>query len=195
MLPLTLHQVFVNDVLKRSYNDSILSSLRKRNLSSSVANVGIEVASTNEDYRVELDLPGIKPDDIDITVEDDCGRITVTGIRRLTHNQGQHTVKKSKVSRTFAVNAAAVDLSQLRANLSDGVLVVSAPKLLKSPPRKIAVTTIVPHREEEEDTNNKSIEKESSTANEESSSSNISSSGTKNTTAGPQAPTNKEEAN
>jgi HSP20 family molecular chaperone IbpA len=187
MLPLMFHPVFVDDIMKKRHRDSISFSPLCKSKNAALANhMGIEVTSTDAEYRVELDMPGIKSDDIDITVEDDCGRISITGIRRfqdIQHGHG-HTVKKAKLSKTFAVDAAAVGLSQLQANLSNGVLVVSAPKLLKSPPRKIAVTTTIaatPRRDD--DNHQKSIEKEHSAP----------ASTTEETTTVEQAPINKDE--
>lgn len=127
----------------------------------SLANTGVDITSTENEFCLSLDMPGIKPDDLDITVKD-CGLVSITGIRRFNQQQGQ-TVKKARISKTFSVDAATVDLTQLKANLADGVLVVSAPKKPKPVARKIAVTT-VPHSQtlgtEDPKEDKNSIEKE-----------------------------------
>jgi len=49
--------------------------------------------------------------------------------------------------RSFRVDSE-TDVSHLKANLSDGVLVISAPKRVKPQPKKIKITTNLPNEHE-----------------------------------------------
>ena len=107
-----------------------------------------QVTETEKEIRISLDVPGVKASDISVTTDDKS--IHINGTRRLFGNCGE-TKKKSSFSKSFPVDNHVVDLSQMKANLADGVLVVSAPKKPKPEPRSILITT-EPH---ESDSNEK----------------------------------------
>jgi len=65
-------------------------------------------------------------EDIDVSMED--GYLTVSGHRRSSSNDSSRFT--SKFSQTFSLDAA-VDVEKFTASLSDGVLVVAAPKDMK----------------------------------------------------------------
>merc|ERR1712137_1074695 len=73
-----------------------------------------------------LDIPGVKAQDFKIRIED--GYLTVSGSR-----------DDMKFSRRYSLNDT-VDTSKVEANLSNGVLVVKAPKVAKPEPTMITVT-------------------------------------------------------
>jgi HSP20 family molecular chaperone IbpA len=98
-------------------------------------------------WKLSYDLPGIKAKDLSVTV--DGSNVQVTASRNFASLSGDSkTVKKSRIFKSFPVNSLAVDLSQLKANLSDGVLVISAPKNQASNVKEISIT-IEPHKEED----------------------------------------------
>ena len=57
------------------------------------------------------------------------------------------TTKRARFSRTFSLEEDSVVVSKMKANLSDGVLVVTVPKKPRSQPIKIAITTDSPEEE------------------------------------------------
>ena len=144
LAPLQFHPIFIESLVKQpSFKCDTYS--------------GINNASNEAEFRVEMDMPGMKQADLNVTVEEEMGLVSVEGIRKYTNSKGE-TTKKARVSKTFSVDTATVDISKLQANLSEGVLVVTAPKKPKSAPRKITVTAIPQESEE----GKKSIEQHSS---------------------------------
>jgi HSP20 family protein len=103
---------------------------------SNIAVAGNQVRINESESRVQLslDLPGVKASDLKINVENQV--LTISGNR--TFARGNHTSSVG-FSRQFALDAT-VDASNLTANLADGVLTVSAPKIAKPGPIEVTVT-------------------------------------------------------
>jgi len=97
-----------------------------------------ELVEDEKNLRISLDVPGVKASDISVTT--DSKVISVSGTRRIFGSGGE-TAKKTRFSKSFSVDEQTVDLSQLKANLADGVLVIMAPKKPKPAPRSITITT------------------------------------------------------
>jgi len=125
----------VNQILNQ------LDSLQEENLSSFVP-----VVNTREGefaYHVELDLPGIKKEDIEITTEDNI--LTISGERKLKDEVKEDEYYKvesvyGKFSRSFTLPEK-VDVENIHAESKDGVLEVIIPKLKEeeSKPKKIEI--------------------------------------------------------
>jgi HSP20 family protein len=84
-----------------------------------------ELIDSDEKFQLSVDVPGVKVDDIDVSLED--GYLTVAGQRMTSDDSSRFT---SKFSQTFSLDPA-VDVEQFSASLNDGVLVVMAPKDFK----------------------------------------------------------------
>jgi HSP20 family molecular chaperone IbpA len=98
-----------------------------------------EIIDTEEEVKISLDVPGVKAEDISVSLEEDGKVLSVTGRREKLGESGSYT---SKFSQSFVLDAT-VDIDKFSANLKNGVLVVTAPKDLKRIEkniRKIAVT-------------------------------------------------------
>lgn len=83
-------------------------------------------------YHVEVDLPGVKKEDIDVNVEDNV--LTISGERKLkseTKEEDYYKIESSygKFSRSFTLPEK-VDFENIHANCEDGVLEVVIPKLV-----------------------------------------------------------------
>jgi HSP20 family protein len=104
-------------------------------------NSGVHVHEDDSIYSVSIDLPGIKPSDLCLKLEDNGKTIHLSGHRKFNSGDGSGT-SESKFVRRFTVGDD-MDVEKLTANLSDGVLTLSAPK--KAPPtpitRQIEITT------------------------------------------------------
>ena len=99
---------------------------------------GYEINENDDKYQISMDLPGIKASDMTAQLEHDGRILHVTGGRKITKDG--KTIE-TKFDKRFTIGEN-VDKSKLTANLSDGVLTVTAPKLkIKAPePLKIEVT-------------------------------------------------------
>ena len=87
-----------------------------------------DILETDDGFRLLLDLPGVRPADVDVRFED--GELAVSG--RRTGRQGGY-VRTFRVSERIAADRIAADLR-------DGVLTLTLPKVEALKPRRIAVT-------------------------------------------------------
>lgn len=95
-----------------------------------------QVFDNDKDFTVSVDVPGIKPADLKISVND--GTLTIEGAREIQSTDGK-SFEKSNFSRSYQLRN--VNFTELKANLHDGVLDVTAPKKEAPEPLKIEVTT------------------------------------------------------
>lgn len=90
---------------------------------------------------VRADLPGVKPEDVQITVENSL--LTLSGERKLENaeaHDGYHRVESvyGQFTRTFALPNT-VNPDAIEATLDHGVLQLRLPKRAEAQPRKIEV--------------------------------------------------------
>jgi len=106
----------------------------------------VPVVNTREGeyaYHIELELPGIKKEDIEITTEDNV--LTISGERKLkdeVNEEDYYRVESiyGKFSRSFTLPEK-IDVENIHAESSDGVLEVIIPKLKEedTKPKKIEI--------------------------------------------------------
>lgn len=101
----------------------------------------IEVLRGTDSLVVRADLPGVSPDDIEISIED--GMLTVAGERRQEQRADQHGVIRTERSygnflRTIVLPDGADD-SHIEARVSNGVLEVVVPVAVENRSRRIPV--------------------------------------------------------
>jgi len=106
----------------------------------------VPAVNTREDdqaYVIELDLPGISKDNIEITTEDNV--LTVSGERKRKEEVKEEDYYKMEsvygtFSRSFTLPEK-VDIEKIRAEAKDGVLEVVIPKLedKEKQPKKIEI--------------------------------------------------------
>lgn len=108
-----------------------------------IASPRYELVDNDEKFQLSVDVPGVKIEDIDVSMED--GYLTVSGQRSSSNDSSRFT---SKFSQTFSLDAA-VDVDKFTASLSDGVLVVAAPKDMKRIEENITKIPVVQGRPEE----------------------------------------------
>src|SRR5688572_25143129 len=100
----------------------------------------IDVYETPDRYVVAAELPGLTREQIELAMAD--SRLTVRG-QRLTRTGDEvhyHQVERGHgaFSRTFEFNDK-IDIDAVTADLSNGVLTVTPPKMPPAPRRKIDV--------------------------------------------------------
>ncbi len=84
-----------------------------------------ELVDNKEKFQVSLDVPGVKMEDIDVSIQD--GFITISGQRVVNTETSRSS---SKFSQSFSLDPT-VDIEHFTATLNNGVLIVSAPKDVK----------------------------------------------------------------
>jgi len=102
----------------------------------------IDVAKADDTYTVRADIPGVKKDDIQVSVEGN--EVTITGeIKKETEEKKGEEVLRSeryygKVSRSFTLPHD-VDETKVVAKYADGVLKVTLPMKGRTATKKITV--------------------------------------------------------
>jgi HSP20 family protein len=102
-----------------------------------------DMVETEDEYVVTAELPGVKDEDVEITVRD--GVLRISGERRLEEEVSEerfHRLERSYGSfeRTFPLPPG-VKESDISAGIAYGVLKVRIPKPAAPEPRRIPVTS------------------------------------------------------
>ncbi len=125
--------------------NSLMSNFETSREEAALANF-VPVVNTREGeyaYHIELDLPGIKKEDIDISTEDNV--LTISGERKIKDEVKEEDYYKvesryGKFSRSFTLPED-IDVENIHAESADGVLEVIIPKKEDEAkkPRKIEI--------------------------------------------------------
>jgi HSP20 family protein len=104
----------------------------------------LDISERKDAYVVTVEVPGIKAEDLDITLED--GLLTIQGERRFTQESTEqqfHRVERRYGSfRRSITLPAQVQAEQIEASFEDGVLQVIVPKAEEAKPKKISVRSV-----------------------------------------------------
>lgn len=109
--------------------------------------LAMDAVRKDEEVVIYIDVPGVSGDDIDVSIEKN--ELTVSVDRRWTETEGEQVISNERPQGTFTrriVLSDALDLDQLKAKTSDGVLIIAIPISERSKPRRIDVATD-PHDE------------------------------------------------
>jgi HSP20 family protein len=102
----------------------------------------LDIAERKDAYLVAVELPGVKLDDLEITLED--GLLTIQGERQFTSESSEeqyHRVeRRSGVFRRAITLPAHVMADEVEASMEDGVLRILVPKAEEAKPKRIQVT-------------------------------------------------------
>lgn len=115
-----------------------------QNVDTSVAGyMPADVLETDNELRFTIDVPGLDPDQIDVTVENNV--LTVSGERTWEHEEGKqegdyHLFERryGRFERSFALPQR-VNAEGIQATCDHGVLTIVLPKLEEARPRRIQV--------------------------------------------------------
>jgi HSP20 family protein len=102
----------------------------------------LDVHDEKDNLVVQVELPGMKKDEIDISLHD--GALTVSGERKSEREQKEGETFRSerffgKFQRSVTLPSQ-VDTDKVQAAYKDGVLTVSLPKAEAAKPKQIAVS-------------------------------------------------------
>lgn len=122
-------------VLDRVFDDVMRDSFRGF-ASPEMFGHGLDVRATDEKLALEIDLPGVKAEDVSVEIEGDVLRIR--GERKSRHDAA------GKRSGTFAWAYKlpnGYDTEAMSASLADGVLAIEIPRHPKAMARKVPILT------------------------------------------------------
>jgi HSP20 family protein len=101
----------------------------------------LDISERKDAYLVTVELPGLKPEDLDITMED--GLLTIQGERQLTQESSEqqfHRVERRYGAFRRSITLPAhVTAEGIQASFEDGVLQILVPKAEEAKPKRIQV--------------------------------------------------------
>jgi HSP20 family protein len=102
----------------------------------------LDISERTDAYLVTVELPGVKLDDLEITLEG--GLLTIQGERHLAHDSSEeqfHRVERSSGAfRRGITLPAQVEADAVEASMEDGVLRILVPKAEEAKAKRIQVT-------------------------------------------------------
>ncbi len=120
------------------YNDEDGSSI-----ATSLWTPAVDIKEEEAQFVLKADVPGVAPEDIDVTMEN--GLITIKGERKFEAEHGKNGYRRVErrhgtFYRRFSLPDYA-DAEKISAKCKNGVLEVTVPKQQKAQPKRIAVKT------------------------------------------------------
>ena len=97
-----------------------------------------DIHETQDELVLRFDMPGVGPDQVDLTVEKDL--LTVTG-KADPEAEGTPVYRETRIGdyqRQFSLSEQ-VDTDRITADMKDGVLTVRIPKAEKAKPKRIDI--------------------------------------------------------
>jgi HSP20 family protein len=102
----------------------------------------LEVSENGEAFKVLAELPGVKKDEIQVTIDGDQVSISAEVRKEKDVKEGERVVHSEryygKVSRTFRLGHE-IDQAAAQAKYTDGVLELLLPKKVTAAARKLAI--------------------------------------------------------
>ena len=101
----------------------------------------LDISERKDAYLVTVELPGLKPEDLDITMED--GLLTIQGERQFTSESSEQQFHR--VERRYGAFRRSITLpahvmaEEIQASFEDGVLQILVPKAEEAKPKRIRV--------------------------------------------------------
>jgi HSP20 family protein len=120
--------------------DDVMGSMLGTATSARTFDPSIDVHASENELVFVCDVPGIKQDDLEVTLENHV--LTIKGVRKFQgkdHEQVMLGRAYGSFSRTYTLPDY-VDDENLSAQLADGVLTIRIPKQAKAKPRKIQIS-------------------------------------------------------
>lgn len=101
-----------------------------------------DIVERDNDYLVKTDLPGVKKEDIQVTVDNGILTISAETKEEKEEKNGENVIRKErcygKYTRSMSLNHQ-VNENKVSANYHDGVLELVLPKLEAVKPKKVAI--------------------------------------------------------
>jgi HSP20 family molecular chaperone IbpA len=124
--------------LDRIFDETLRSPFRSRSARATFPVAG-DISEKNGEYTFQLDVPGVKREDIEITLDNHV--LAIHGVRRFEPGKNEK-VTLGRPYGSFAVSYAlpeGIEGASLTAELADGVLTVRVPKQPSAQPRRIPI--------------------------------------------------------
>jgi len=126
------NQIFDMDSLFNDFFQGFGRPAIRSNDSGVLAGMRVDVHESDDEYQIHAELPGVKKDDIDITLQNDV--LTVSASKNTESEQKEkgkviwRERSSGSISRSFSVRPGTTQ-DDVSANFEDGVLTLTVPKL------------------------------------------------------------------
>ena len=121
------------------------------------------VADNKHQMELWIDLPGVIVNDVSLTVLEEGKILKVAGSRKYKAH-GETVV--SEFDQMFTIDPSTLDIQKIEARLTDGVLVITAPKLLRTEEKERRIPIVVDVKNIEEKEEKTMIENQAKNVNE-----------------------------
>ena len=98
------------------------------------------ISATENEYVIELEMPGVPKDGVEVTTEGN--ELTITGRRSLPTIEGtllHQESRRENFRRAFEIDPS-IDVSKINARIDQGLLTLTLPKAEHVKPRRITVS-------------------------------------------------------
>lgn len=133
--------VSIQDELNRLFGRTFTGGESMRPAAAGSWMPAMDVYETEESIVAKLELPGIEPGDVDVSVEDHT--LTVSGTREFTsdtNEENYHRVERRYGSFVRSISLPqTADVERVSASFDKGVLTVEVPKVERAKPKKIEI--------------------------------------------------------
>ncbi len=132
----------LRDAMGQLFEDSFVNPARMG--SRDALGMALDVSETQDNFVVDAVVPGLKPEDLDITIQDNV--LLIRGETRQEQQTGNKQANYHVMERRYGRFSRAVSLptavnaDQVRATLEHGILHLEIPKAEQVKPRKITVS-------------------------------------------------------
>ncbi|MDP9310449.1 MAG: Hsp20/alpha crystallin family protein [Chloroflexota bacterium] len=139
----------LRDAMGQLFEDSFVNPARMG--SRDALGMALDVSETQDSFVVDAVVPGLKPEDLDITIQDNV--LMIRGETRQEQQTGQKQANYHVMERHYGRFSRAVSLptavnaDQVRATLEHGILHLEIPKAEQVKPRKITVNNSSAHQQ------------------------------------------------
>ena len=134
--------------LREAMNSLLEESFVRPRASLSVlaSGMAIDLRETDETFVIETVLPGVKPEDVDISVLGDVLRITAEAHEDEANQDAKWLIRERRYGRfeRSVTLPSQVKADEAGADFKDGILTVTLPKTEAVQPRSIPVRQSVP---------------------------------------------------
>ena len=132
----------LHDHMDQLFNEAFGNVVeRRRGEAETTLTLPIDIRQTDEAYVLEASVPGFRPEDVEVTIDQNV--LTITGTRKQeSEEQRGGFIRRERRTGSFhrqVVLPAEVRADEISAGFENGVLTVTVPRAQKSQPKRIPV--------------------------------------------------------
>jgi HSP20 family protein len=134
----------LRQAMDRLFDDTVFRPLSGYAGNGDISRLPLDVRTTADALIVEAELPGLKPDDVEITVENGTLTIRADDRRERTEEQGDWLVREiapGSVMRTVTLPTG-LEADKAEATFEHGVLTLRIPRSEQVKPRQIRIRPV-----------------------------------------------------